>query len=120
MDVNKTNNQNVHIERDYDEYSGGIVYGWDSDGEVLYEPTFGAYIGAPTFKKSGRQWRHGKDRRTYMGDPVLPEDCLVQGRGTVVRAPVHRPPKRHQLPHRCRVALESSLRHHEQAPIMNI
>ena len=63
MDVNKTNEQNMHIERDYDEYSGRIVYGWDSDGEVLYEPTFGAYIDAPTFKNSGIKWREVLNNR---------------------------------------------------------
>lgn len=63
VDLNKTNEHNMDIERDYDEYSGRIVYGWDDDGEAVYEPTFGANIEAPTFKKAGPMWRQLLDNR---------------------------------------------------------
>jgi hypothetical protein len=53
----KTTEENMHVERDYNEFSGKIVYGWDNDGEALYHPTFGANIDGPTYKKAGPMWR---------------------------------------------------------------
>jgi 6-pyruvoyl-tetrahydropterin synthase len=58
-----TDEHNMHIEREYDEFRGCIVYGWNDDGEALYEPTFGAIITPPTFKEAGPKWREVLEQR---------------------------------------------------------
>jgi hypothetical protein len=57
VDDNRTDEHNMNVEREYDEYKGMIVYGWDDTGEVLYEPTFNARIPPPSFKESGPIWK---------------------------------------------------------------
>ena len=56
-DTMKTDENNMDVEREYDELRGSVVYGWDDDGEALYEPTFGANITPPTHKNAGYRWR---------------------------------------------------------------
>ena len=63
LDNDRTNRENMHIEREYDELCGQIIYGWDDYGEVLYEPTFGCLIEPPTFKEGGDRWREILDYR---------------------------------------------------------
>ena len=63
LNVDVTDENNMDIEREYDEFRGSIVYGWDADGEALYEPTFGAYIVPPTFKEAGPKWREVLEER---------------------------------------------------------
>lgn len=63
LDNDRTNRENMHIEREYDELCGKIIYGWDDSGEVLYEPTFGCLIEPPTFKEGGDRWREILDYR---------------------------------------------------------
>ena len=63
FDNDRSNHENMHIEREYDEYSGKIIYGWDDYGEVLYEPTFGCLIEPPSFKDGGERWREILDIR---------------------------------------------------------
>lgn len=62
-DDTRTNKDNMNVEREYDEYSGRVVYGWDDDGELVYEPTIGLNIEAPTFRNGGPLWRELLDRR---------------------------------------------------------
>ena len=62
-DNDRTNHENKDVEREYDEYSGKSIYGWDDDGEVLYEPTFGCLIEAPSFKEGGFRWREILENR---------------------------------------------------------
>lgn len=62
-DNDRTNHENKDVEREYDEYSGKSIYGWDDDGEVLYEPTFGCLIEPPTFKEGGLRWREILENR---------------------------------------------------------
>lgn len=62
-DTTKTDENNMNIEREYDEIRGCIVYGWNDDGEALYEPTFGANITPPTHKQSGYKWREVLENR---------------------------------------------------------
>lgn len=62
-DNDRTNHENMNIEREHDEYSGKNIYGWDDNGEVLYEPTFGAFIDPPSFKEGGPRWREILDHR---------------------------------------------------------
>ena len=62
-DNDRTNRENMCVEREYDEYSGRSIYGWDDDGEVLYEPTFGAIIDPPSFREGGPRWREILDHR---------------------------------------------------------
>ena len=57
IDPNRSDENNKMIERDYDELRGCIVYGWDDDGEPLYEETYGCLIVSPTFKEAGHTWR---------------------------------------------------------------
>lgn len=56
-DTMKTDENNMDVEREYDELRGCVVYGWDDDDEALYEPTFGANITPPTHKNAGYRWR---------------------------------------------------------------
>lgn len=77
-DNNRTNLENMSIEREYDEYSGRIIYGWDDSGEALYEPTYGVVIEPPTFKNGGNRWReileHRWEQRSwYDDDEVIDE-----------------------------------------------
>ena len=62
-DNDRANRENMNVEREYDEYCGQSIYGWDDDGEVLYEPTFGAFIEPPSFKEGGPRWREILDHR---------------------------------------------------------
>jgi hypothetical protein len=57
LDNDRTNHENMNIEREYDEYSGRSIYGWDDTGEVLYKPVFGALIDPPNFREGGEIWR---------------------------------------------------------------
>lgn len=59
----KTDENNMDVEREYDELRGSVVYGWDDDGEALYEPTFGANITPPTHKNAGYRWRSVLENR---------------------------------------------------------
>lgn len=62
-DTMKTDENNMDVEREYDEIRGSVVYGWDDDGEALYEPTFGANITPPTHKNAGYKWREVLENR---------------------------------------------------------
>jgi hypothetical protein len=82
LDVNKTDMYNMNDEREYDEYRGAIVYGWDDDGEALYEPTIGANINPPKYEDAGFHWKtvleerweqrsyreEGETKLTYQGN----------------------------------------------------
>ena len=57
VDPNRSDENNKMIERDYDELRGCVVYGWNDDGEPLYEETYGCLIVPPTFKEAGHTWR---------------------------------------------------------------
>lgn len=75
-DTMKTDENNMDVEREYDELRGSAVYGWDDDGEALYEPTFGANITPPTHKNAGYRWRavlenRWEQRSTYDCDEEL-------------------------------------------------
>ena len=62
-DTMRTDENNMNIEREYDEIRGCIVYGWNDDWEALYEPTFGANITPPTHKQAGYKWREVLENR---------------------------------------------------------
>ena len=62
-DNDRSNLENMNVEREYDEYCGKVIYGWDDHGEILYEPTFGCLISPPSFKYGGERWREILDNR---------------------------------------------------------
>lgn len=62
-DTMRTDENNMNIEREYDEIRGCIVYGWNDNWEALYEPTFGANITPPTHKQAGYKWREVLENR---------------------------------------------------------
>uniref|UniRef100_A0A6C0BS66 Uncharacterized protein n=1 Tax=viral metagenome TaxID=1070528 RepID=A0A6C0BS66_9ZZZZ len=76
FDTSKTDENNMHEEREYDEIRGCIVYGWNDDGDVLYEPTFNANITPPTYKQSCHQWREVLENRWEQRSYCDPEEEL--------------------------------------------
>ena len=81
FDNDRTHFENMDIEREYDECSGKIIYGWDDFGEVLYEPTFGACISPPTFKDGGEIWREVLDNRWEQRSYYEDDDVIDNFKG---------------------------------------
>jgi hypothetical protein len=76
FDTSKTDENNMHEEREYDEIRGCIVYGWNDDGDVLYDPTFNANITPPTYKQSCHRWREVLENRWEQRSYCDPEEEL--------------------------------------------
>ena len=62
-ELNVTNETNMYKDIEYNELIGKYVYGWDLNGNSLYEPTLGVSIIAPEYINSGTEWRTVLDQR---------------------------------------------------------
>jgi hypothetical protein len=58
------------------ELIGKFVYGWDSNGNAVYEPTLGVSIVSPKYKNAGNEWRQMLDVRYSKIDPSERECAL--------------------------------------------
>lgn len=80
-DVNRTDANNMHEEREYNEYKGMPVYGWTDDGDALYEPTLGALVVAPEYKFAGFEWRTVLEERWLQRSFIDDDETLDTYRG---------------------------------------
>lgn len=80
-DTNRTDVNNMNDEREYDEYRGSPVYGWDDDGEALYEPSIGANIIPPEYRHAGFKWRSVLEDRWLQRSYFEEEETIDTYRG---------------------------------------
>ena len=81
QDTNRTDVNNMYDEREYDEYRGSPVYGWNDEGEALYEPTVGANIIAPEYRHAGFEWRNVLEERWLQRSYIEEGETLDTYRG---------------------------------------
>lgn len=80
-DVNRTDTNNMHEEREYNEYIGAPVYGWTEEGDALYEPTLGSLVVAPEYRYAGFEWRNVLEERWLQRSWVDEGESLETYRG---------------------------------------
>jgi hypothetical protein len=67
--LNVSTEETKHNDVEYNELLGKYVYGWDLNGDAVYEPTIGIRIMAPEYVNAGNEWRQVLDHRYSKIDP---------------------------------------------------
>jgi len=72
--TNVTNIDNMYKDIEYNEINGCYVYGWDLNGNSIYEPTLGLSMIAPQYQHAGMEWREVLDLRFSQLEPCERQD----------------------------------------------
>lgn len=67
--LNVTTEDTMYKDVEYNEVLGKFVYGWDLNGDSVYEPTIGVSIVPPEYINAGYEWRQVLDHRYSKLDP---------------------------------------------------
>ena len=67
--LNVTTEETMGKDIEYNEVLGKYVYGWDLNGDCVYEPTIGISIIPPEYMNAGYEWRQVLDHRYSKLDP---------------------------------------------------